>query len=112
MNDTTAAIVRRIKNADGLYAWQPSTQIGAPDTILGKPVFIDPYVVSPAANAESIFFGDWSQFFVRYAGGYRFERSDDFAFGNDLVSFRAILRADGALVDLTGAVKSFTHSAT
>jgi HK97 family phage major capsid protein len=111
MNDTTAAIVRRIKSTDGLYAWQPSLTVGAPDTILGKPVFIDPYIASPAANAESIFFGDWSQFFVRYAGGYRFERSDDFAFGNDLVSFRAILRADGALVDLTGAIKSFTHSA-
>ena len=112
MNDTTASLVRRIKSTDGLYAWQPSLTAGAPDTILGKPVFIDPYVVSPAANAESIFFGDWSQFFVRYAGGFRFERSDEFAFANDLVSFRAILRADGALVDLTGSIKSFTHSAT
>jgi HK97 family phage major capsid protein len=111
MNDTTASLVRRIKTADGLYVWQPSVQIGAPDTILGKPVFIDPFVVSPAASAESIFFGDWSAYFVRYAGPIRFERSDDFAFGNDLVSFRAILRADAALVDLTGAVKSFTHSA-
>jgi len=111
MNDTTASLVRRIKTADGLYVWQPSVQIGAPDTILGKPVFIDPFVASPAASAESIFFGDWSAYFVRYAGGIRFERSDDFAFGNDLVSFRAILRADAALVDLTGAVKSFTHSA-
>jgi HK97 family phage major capsid protein len=85
--------------------------VGQPDSILGKPVFIDPFVASPAANAESIFFGDWSMFFVRYAGGIRFERSDDFAFANDLVSFRALLRADAALVDLTGAVKSFTHSA-
>ena len=112
MNDTTASLVRRIKTADGLYVWQPSVQIGAPDTILGKPVFIDPFVASPAANAESIAFGDWAAYFVRYAGGIRFERSDDFAFGNDLVSFRALLRADGALVDLTGAVKTFTHSAT
>jgi HK97 family phage major capsid protein len=111
MNDTTASLVRRIKSSEGVYVWQPSVTVGAPDTILGKPVFIDPFVASPAANAESIFFGDWSMFFVRYAGGIRFERSDDFAFANDLVSFRAVLRADAALVDLTGAVKSFTHSA-
>jgi HK97 family phage major capsid protein len=111
MNDTTASMVRRIKNTNGDYVWQPSSQVGAPDSILGKPVYIDPFVVSPAASAESIFFGDWSAYFVRYAGGIRFERSDDFAFGNDLVSFRAILRADAALVDLTGAIKSFTHSA-
>ncbi|MGH8950180.1 MAG: phage major capsid protein [Acidimicrobiia bacterium] len=112
MNDTTAGTVRRIKNADGLYAWQPSTQVGAPDTILGKPVFIDPFVASPGANTKSIYFGDFSAFFVRYAGGIRFERSDDFAFGNDLVSFRALLRADAALVDLTGAVKHLLHPAT
>jgi HK97 family phage major capsid protein len=112
MNDTTASRVRKIKSADGDYAWQPSVVIGMPDTILGKPVFIDPFVASPGANTESIFFGDWSMFFVRYAGGIRFERSDDFAFGNDLVSFRAILRADAALIDLTGAVKSLTHAAT
>ena len=111
MNDTTASLVRRIKNTAGDYAWQPSLTVGAPDQILGKPVYIDPFVASPAANAESIAFGDWSTYFVRYAGGIRFERSDDFAFGNDLVSFRALLRGDGALVDLTGSIKTFTHSA-
>jgi len=111
MNDTTASLVRRIKNTAGDYAWQPSLTVGNPDLILGKPVFIDPFVLSPAASVESIFFGDWSQYFVRYAGGVRFERSDDFAFANDLVSFRALLRADAGLVDLTGAIKSFTHSA-
>jgi len=111
MNDTTASLVRRIKTTAGDYVWQPAVTVGMPDAILGKPVFIDPFVVSPAASVESIFFGDWSAYFVRYAGGIRFERSDDFAFGNDLVSFRGILRADAALVDLTGAIKSFTHSA-
>jgi HK97 family phage major capsid protein len=111
MNDTTASLVRRIKNTAGDYAWQPSLTVGQPDTILGKPVYIDPFVASPAAGAESIAFGDWSTYFVRYAGGIRFERSDDFAFANDLVTFRALLRGDGALVDLTGAIKTFTHSA-
>ena len=112
MNDTTAAKVRKIKTADGDYAWQASTQVGMPDTILGKPVFIDPFVASVGANAKSILFGDFSQYFVRLAGGVRFERSDDFAFGSDLVSFRALLRGDGALVDLTGAVKHLLHPAT
>lgn len=111
MNDTTASLVRRIKTTDGVYAWQPSLTVGAPDLILGKPVFIDPFVASPAASAETIIFGDWSTYFVRYAGALRFERSDDFAFDTDLVSFRALLRADAALVDLTGSLKTFTHSA-
>lgn len=108
MNDTTAAAVRKIKSAEGVYAWQPSLVAGAPDTILAKPVVIDPNVASVGTGGQrAVLFGDWSQYFVRMAGGVRFERSDDFAFGSDLVSFRALLRGDGALVDLTGAIKHF-----
>ena len=112
MNDTTAGTVRKIKTTDGQYIWQPSVVAGTPDTILGKPVLTDPNVAAPAANAKSVIFGDISQYFVRMAGGVRFERSDEFAFNADLVTFRALMRADAALVDLTGAVKVFQHSAT
>ncbi|MFD7157543.1 phage major capsid protein [Kribbella sp. NPDC059898] len=75
------------------------------------PFYVDPFVSAMGANAESVAFGDWSRYFVRIAGGLRFERSNEFAFQNDLVSFRAIIRLDGALVDLN-AIKTFTHSAT
>jgi HK97 family phage major capsid protein len=112
LDDNTASTVRKIKTTEGQYIWQPSVIVGQPDTILGKPVLTDPNVATPAANAKSVIFGDMSQYFVRLAGGVRFERSDDFAFGNDLVTFRALMRADAALVDLTGAVKVFVHSAT
>lgn len=111
MNDTTAAKVRKIKTADGDYVWQPSVVAGQPDLLLAKPVLIDPNVAAPAANAKSLVFGDFTQYFIRIAGGVRFERSDDYAFGNDLVTFRALMRADSALVDLTGAVKVFQHAA-
>lgn len=112
VNDVTAGTIRKIKTTDGQYIWQPSVVSGQPDTILGKPVLTDPNVAVPAANAKSVVFGDLSQYFVRLAGGVRFERSDEFAFNSDLVTFRALLRADSALVDLTGAVKVFVHSAT
>lgn len=112
MRDATAAIARKIKSSQGDYIWQPSLVVGQPDTILGKPVYTDPNVAAPAASAKSVLFGDFSQYFVRMAGGVRFERSDEYAFNTDLVSYRALLRADAALVDLTGAVKYFAHSAT
>jgi HK97 family phage major capsid protein len=85
---------------------------GQPDTILGKPVLTDPNVASVGLSAKSVVFGDFSQYFVRLAGGVRFERSDEFAFGNDLVTFRALMRADAALVDLTGAIKVFQGGAS
>jgi len=108
MADSTAGTIRKIKTTEGQYIWQPSVIAGTPDTILGKPVLTDPNVAAIGASAESVIFGDISQYFVRMAGGIRFERSDEFAFNADLVTFRALMRADAALVDLTGAVKTFT----
>lgn len=112
MKDATAGEVRKLKDENGQYLWQPSLVAGAPDTILGKPVLTDPNVAAVATSAKSVLFGDFSQYFIRLAGGVRFERSDDYAFGSDLVSFRALLRADSALVDLTGAVKYFAGGAS
>ena len=80
-------------------------------TILGKPVITDPNVAAVALSAKSLAFGDLSTYYVRLAGGIRFERSDDFAFQSDLVTFRCIVRGDGILVDQTGAVKHFIGNA-
>jgi HK97 family phage major capsid protein len=102
--DANMAAIRKIKATTGEYIFQPSMVAGTPDTLIGKPIFIDPFIAAIALSAKSIVFGDISQFFVRIAGGVRFERSDEFAFSTDLVSFRALLRADSLLIDQTGAV--------
>lgn len=112
MADSSIAAVRKLKDTTGQYIWQPGLQAGVPDTILGKPVLTEPNVAAVATSAKSVVFGDMSQYFVRLAGGVRFERSDDFAFDSDLVTFRALMRADGALVDLTGAVKVFAGASS
>lgn len=111
MKDASAGYVRKIKDGNNNYIWQPSVIAGQPDLLLSKPVFTDPNVAAIAADAESILFGDMSAYHVRVVNGVRFERSDDFAFSTDLVTFRAVLRADGLLVDQTGAVKSFVGGA-
>ena len=111
MADPTAAIVRKLKASTGEPVWQPSLIAGDPDMVLGKPVYIDANIASPAANAKSIFFGDWSALKVRIAGGLRFERSNEFHFGNDQVAFRALVRTGSAALD-PNAVKYFAHSAT
>lgn len=110
MGDPTAAIVRKLKASTGEPVWQPSLVAGNPDLVLGKPVYIDANIASPAANAKSIFFGDWSALKVRVAGGLRFERSNEFHFGNDQVSFRALVRTGSVALD-PNAVKHFAHSA-
>jgi len=107
--DKTIGGFRKITDTVGRPIWEPSAVLGSPDLLLGKPLVADPFMPAMAAGAGvfPIVFGDFSQFFVRLVGGVRFERSDDFAFGSDLVTFRAILRGDGTLVDTSGAIKSY-----
>ncbi|MEV7394339.1 phage major capsid protein [Streptomyces sp. NPDC091215] len=112
MADSSIANARKLKDTTGQYIWQPGLQAGVPDTILGKPVLTEPNMAAVGLSAKSVLFGDMSQYFVRLAGGIRFERSDDYAFNTDLVTFRALMRADGSLVDLTGAVKYFAGGAS
>jgi HK97 family phage major capsid protein len=111
MNDVTAAKVRKIKSSTGEYAWVPSVQVGVPDTILGKPVYIDYNVPAAAVSVESIIFGDFSSLVVRIAGGFRFERSDEFAFNADLVTYRALVRHGTVSID-ANALKTLTHAGT
>ncbi len=111
MADPTAAAVRKIKTADGVYAWENSVVVGQPDTILGKPVHIDTYVPDAAISVESILFGDFKSLVVRIAGGIRFERSDEFAFNADMSTFRAVVRHGAVSVD-ANAIKSLTHAGT
>jgi HK97 family phage major capsid protein len=112
MKDSTLGAVRKLKDTTNQYLWQPSLQVGVPDTLLGKPIFTDPNVAAPAVSAKSVVFGDISAYFVRLAGGVRFERSDEFAFNADLVTFKAVVRGDGILADQSGACKLFVGGAS
>lgn len=107
MRDATAAAIRKLKDDDGQYLWQPSQQVGAPDRLLGFEVYTDPNVAATGINSNSVAFGDFSTFYIRDVGTVRIERSDDFAFANDLTTWRGVLRTDSDLIDLTGSIKLF-----
>lgn len=111
MADPTAALVRMLKGSDGQSVWQPALTAGDPDLLVGKPVYIVPQIATAAANAKSVFFGDLSALKVRIAGGLRFERSDEYKFGNDQISFRGIVRTGAVGVD-PNAVKYLLHPAS
>jgi len=112
VKDATLGAIRKLKDDADRYLFEPAATFGAPDTLLGKQIKTDPTMPAVAATAKSVAFGDWSAYFVRLAGGVRFERSDHFAFGSDQITFRAIVRGDGLLADQTGAIKTFTGGAT
>jgi HK97 family phage major capsid protein len=111
VRDATMASIRKFKDSTGQYLFQPSLVLGTPDTLIGKPIYTDPNVAAVALSAASVVFGDISQYVVRLVNGVRFERSDDFAFNTDLVTFRVLVRGDGILADQTGSVKKFVGNA-
>lgn len=110
-SNTGLAAARKLKDTVGQYLFQPSLQAGQPDTLLGFPVFENPDIAAPATSAKSVLFGHLPSYYVRMAGGIRFDRSDDYAFANDLVTFRASVRLDGDLPQ-TAAVKYFIGAAS
>lgn len=110
-SNTALAAVRKLKDTTNNYLFQPSLQAGQPDTLLGFPVFENPDLAAPATSAKSALFGHLPSYYVRMAGGIRFDRSDDYAFANDLVTFRASVRLDGDLPQ-TAAVKYFVGAAS
>jgi len=112
MHDSTLASIRKLKDSNGVYVWAPGLTADTPGTILGYPVFTDPNMPTVALSAKSILFGDFSTYAVRLVGPVRYERSDDYAFANDLITYRTLLRADGKQLDTTGAIKYFQGAAT
>lgn len=111
MNDATIKLARKVKDSIGQYLWQPGLQAGEPDTILGRPVLADPNMPAIGVSTTPIAFGDFGGYFIRDVTPIRFERSNDFAFGTDMISFRAIFRTDGKLGD-TNAVKLYSTAAS
>lgn len=116
MHDATAAHIRKLRDdaggsaGTGQFLWQPGLQAGQPDMLLGRPVVTDPNVAEMGTSAKSVLYGDFSGYYIRDVGALRFERSDGFAFDDDLVAFRAVIRSDGDLID-ENAVKALTMSA-
>jgi HK97 family phage major capsid protein len=102
MRNATNVGVRKLRDTSG----QPVNGLTDRRSILGYPVFTDPFMPAAANGAEYIAFGAMDRYFIRIVNGIRFERSDEFRFQNDLIAFRCIVRLDGALIDL-GAVRTF-----
>ena len=111
MNAGSIGAVRKLKDTAGNYIFQPALSADARDLVLGYPVFENPAVVSAGTGAKSVLFGDLKSYFVRQVGGIRLDRSDDYAFNTDLITFRATMRLDGNLPQ-TSHIKRFTGAAS
>lgn len=59
MNSTTVGVVRKLKDLEGRYLWQPPISAGQPATLLGYPLETDENMPDIGAGNFPIAFGDW-----------------------------------------------------
>ena len=104
LNDSSLAVIRKLKDGNGAYIWQPSYQQGEPDKILGYPVYTSAYAPEIARGKPAIAFGDFSYYNIGDRGTRSFQELKELFAGNGMVGFVAKERVDGKLV-LPEAVK-------
>jgi len=103
-NDATVKTIRKLKDGNGQYLWQPSVTAGQPDTILNRPLKTSAYVPVLASGAKTIAFGDFSYYWVADRQGRVFQRLNELYAATGQVGFKATQRVDGKLI-LAEAIK-------
>jgi HK97 family phage major capsid protein len=106
MNAASIANVRKLKDGQGQYIFNPAVSADQYDLLLGYPIFENPTMPNAGSAVKSVLFGHLPSYFVRSVGGLKLDRSDDYAFANDLITFRATWRVDGNLPQ-TSHIKYF-----
>ena len=99
MNDATLAQIRKLKDNNGQYLWQPSYQANEPDKILGYNIR-----TSAFAPTDAIAFGDYKYYNIGDRGSRSFKQLNELFAGNGMIDYVAKERVDGLLI-LPEAVK-------
>lgn len=103
MNSVTTGQVRKLKDSQGQYLWQPSLQAGQPDLLLGKPVETWEQLSDPLGGLFPVAFGDFKQgYLLTERTGLRITRDNVTNVG--YVRFY-IRRREGGIVLNNDAVK-------
>ena len=93
INDKNLASLRKLKDNNQAYIWQPSYQAGEPDRLLGYPVYTSAY-----APEDGIAFGDYSYYNIGDRGSRSFSELRELFAGNGMIGFVAKERVDGKLI--------------
>lgn len=111
MNDSTVKVIRKLKDGNGQYLWQPALTAGTPDTILNRPVYTSQFVPELKGGAKGIAFGDLSFYWIADRQSRAFKRLNELFATTGQVAFLASQRVDGKLI-IPEAVKVITQKTT
>jgi len=94
--------LRKLKDGDGRYIWQPGMSVGNPDTLFGYAYTINDDMPAMATGNRAILFGQLNKYLIRDVMGFRVIRLDERYAENGQVAFFAFMRTDGKLLDAGG----------
>ena len=104
MNDAAIKAIRKLKDGQGQYLWQPSIREGVPDMILNTKVYMSNYMPLVEAGKKVILYGDYSYYWLADRTGRTLQRLNELYAMTDQVGFKLTERLDGRLI-LPEAVK-------
>ena len=110
MNDATVKLLRKLKDGNGAFMWQPGLLLGQPDTLLNQKVLTSNFMPLPAAGNKAILYGDYSYYWLADREGRSLQRLNELYAATDQVGFKITQRVDGRLI-LREAVKCLSMKA-
>ncbi len=99
VSSTAFAKVRKLQDSTGQLIWQPSLIPGAPETLLGRPIYENPHLAAVASAARPLYVGDFQRYVVAKTAT-RVESSIHYKFNTDQLALRTVERVDGDLIDV------------
>ena len=99
MKKSTITAIRKLKDSDGQYLWQPGLTAGQPDLLLGKPYTVNQDMPAMATGNVSIVYGAMEKYVIRDVTSARFYRLEERYRDNDQTGFILFSRHDGRLLD-------------
>lgn len=106
MNDSMIATIRKFKDNNGAFMWQPALTYGEPDKLMGYNVY-----TSQFCPEDKIAFGDYSYYNIGDRGTRSFKQLTELFAGNGMIGYVAKERVDGKLI-LPEAVQILTVTST
>ena len=100
-NDQTIKAVRKLKDGNGQFLWQPGLN-GQPDTLLGYRYETSYHMPLIGAGAKPILFGDFSSYWIADREGRSIQRLNELYAANGQIGFRVTQRLDARLVQVEG----------
>lgn len=103
-HDSAMKALRKLKDGNQQYIYQPALTANTPDTLMGRPVYTSQYMPEVASGNKVMMFGDLSHYWIADRAGYSFKRLNELYAANGQIGFIASKRVDGKLL-LPEAVK-------